>query len=79
MMSYYVAIFCLAEKNPPNTKSPHSILHCLDFLTDTEYVSYGETHTDNNTGCNCVLIKAQPIRVLKDSNARRPKDNVFLE
>lgn len=63
MMSYYVAIFCLAENNLPKTKSPHSILHCLDFLTGTEYVSYGGIHIDNNTGCNCVLIKAQPISV----------------
>ena len=62
MMSYYVAIFCLAEKNLPNTKSPHSILHCLDFLTDTEYMSYGEIRVDNNTGCNSVLMKAQSIR-----------------
>lgn len=64
MMSYYVAIFCLAEKNLPNTKSPHSILHCLDFFTDMDYISYGEICRDN-TGCNSVLMKAQSIRVLR--------------
>lgn len=79
MMFYYITIFGLVEKNLPNTKSPHSILHCLDFLTDTAYMSYGEIHIDNNTECNSVLMKAQSIRVLKDSEARRPKANAFLE
>lgn len=37
-----MAVFRLAENNFPNKKSPHSILHCPEFLTDTEYMSYGE-------------------------------------